>query len=84
MNVRWHTQIYDFLRQGPGCSAVTAWDEPDHRTAAVLLAHYVEQQGAASLVTGGNLFLDAMTWHKNDTARLNDTLGVSFRAGPYR
>lgn len=76
MNVRWHTQIYHFLRQGSRLLerhrlAMT----PRHRDAAVLLARYVENQGAAALTTGGNLFLDAITFHKNDTARINATMG---------
>jgi hypothetical protein len=76
MNIRWHTQIYHYLRQGSRLLerhrlAMT----PAHRAAAVLLASYVDQNGAGALVTGGNLFLDAITFHKNDTLRLIHTLG---------
>jgi len=77
MNIRWHTQIYHFLRQGSRLfEGYRLAMSPGHRTAADLLAQRVERPGADGLVNGGNLFLDALTFHKNDTDRLLATLGT--------
>jgi hypothetical protein len=77
MNIRWHTQIYHFLRQGSRLlEGHRLAMSPGHRTAADLLAQRVERPGADGLVNGGNLFLDALTFHKNDTDRLLATLGT--------
>jgi hypothetical protein len=76
MNVRWHTQIYHFLRQGSRLlERHHLAMSPAHRTAAELLAQRFERLRADGFINGGNLFLDAMTFHKNDTARLLATLG---------
>jgi hypothetical protein len=46
-----------------------------HRLAAIALDRHVENLGVRGLRNGGNLFLDAMTFHKSDTQRLIDTFG---------
>jgi hypothetical protein len=76
MNVRWHTQIYHFLRQGSRLlDGHRLAMSPAHRTAADLLSQHVGRSGADGAVKAGNLFLDALTFHKNDTARLLATIG---------
>lgn len=75
MNVRWKSHMFHFVAQGtkllekhkPAMS-------PGHRIAADLLTQHVQMWGNADLASAGNLFLDAMTYHKNDTKRLLDTL----------
>jgi hypothetical protein len=72
-NATWHGQMYHYLRQGAALLA-HATLSPAYREAAAALASRFERVDAAQMLTGGNLFLDAITFHKPDTARLLDTL----------
>jgi hypothetical protein len=76
INIRWHSQIFHYLQQGARLLRRhrVAMDNP-HRQAALALDRHIENLGVAGLRNGGNLFLDAITFHKNDTQRLMDTFG---------
>lgn len=75
MNIRWNTEIYHFLRQGARLLERHRVNMDNaHRNALQLLSTAMSVRGAGDMVTGGNLFLDALTWHENDAKRIIRTL----------
>jgi len=75
MNIRWNIQMYHFLRQGANLlQGHLDVIDPAHRAAADLLARRYDRWDPELALTGGNLFLDAITYHEGDTKRIGAAL----------
>lgn len=71
-NIRWHAEIYHYMRKG--CQLLKETESlnlnREHKTAAEQLWRKVATVERTKLTKGGNLFLDAITWHKSESDRL--------------
>ena len=75
MNARWNVQVAHYARRGAALllGDIEAVDAA-HRPAVRALALRTDRYGPAELMRGGDVFLDALTWHKRDMNRVLNTL----------
>lgn len=78
LNIRWHAQMYHFLRVGSALlSSNPKLIHSGYQEAVKLLARFTENWDPTKALVGGNLFLDAITYHRKDFDRLATTLNVA-------
>jgi len=75
MNTRWHLEMYHYMRKGVEILLNLKSTPPEHRASAHRLSAKLTNSDPAHTATGGNLFLDAVTWHRSDLDRVWNTIG---------
>ena len=70
INTRWHAEVYHYLREG--CARLKGYVNDTHAAAFGLLEEKMKRQRPP--LGGGNLYLDAITWHDSDSNRIDRTI----------